>query len=109
MITVSRRLLSLLGGLLTGGGLRLLEGLRLLDLSRVLMTSMTSEWLEGARRDECEWRRTVTFSSTTDDTGAAPPMVKQVYMSQRMRRKPATEPNTMPATAPGEGPVFKPE
>lgn len=33
----------------------------------------------------------------------------QVYISQRIRRKPATEPNTMPTTVPGGGPLFMPE
>ena len=105
IITVSLLLLSRLGG-----G-RLGERLLLLDLSLVLDTSITSdrEWLDGGLREEPDRLRTTTSSSTTEDTGAAPPREKHVYISQRTSRKPATEPKTMPTTSPGEGPVLRPE
>ena len=78
MIILSVRLLCLRGGLLTGlGGL----GLRVRSL--VCDTSMTSDlvWLDTSRRGEDRDRRRITtssLSSTTDDTGAAPPIEKQV-------------------------------
>lgn len=38
-----------------------------------------------------------------------PSRLAQVYISHRMRRKPATEPKTIPTTVPGGGPLFMPE
>lgn len=49
-------------------------------------------------------------SSTTEDWATTLVLrPKQVYISQRSRRKPATEPKTMPTTVPGAGPAFSPE
>lgn len=107
MITVS---LSLLGGSLLGG-----------VRSRLLSISITSlaEWLDGGRRGddlraddlvrECRCSSTISSRSTTSDEPIAPPMPKHVYMSHNSKRKPATEPKTIPTTVPGEGPAFRPE
>ena len=56
-------------------------------------------------RGERERRRTISSSTTVDRPG---PRLAQVYMSQRIRRKPATEPRTIPATVPGAGPALRP-
>ena len=94
-------------------------------LSRLLSTSMISlaDTLEagggGLRGEDLrvevrrERRSTTSVSRrssiTEDCTAALPPRPKQVYISQRSRRKPATEPKTMPTTVPGAGPAFSPE
>ena len=64
---------------------------------------------EGALREGDRERRRMTSSSTTDELPwAPPPRPKHVYISQRIRRKAATEPKTMPTISPGEGPELRP-
>ena len=63
---------------------------------------------EGALRGGDRDRRRMTSSSTIDELPWAPPKPKHVYMSQRMRRKPATEPKTMPTIVPAAGPELSP-
>lgn len=87
--------LSLRGGLLRGG------------LRCLVSTSLRDRLLETVRRGDRDRRRTTTSSSTGAE--APPPMLKHVYMSHRIRRKPHTEPNTIPTTSPGGGPAFRPE
>ena len=101
---------SLLGGSLLGG-----------VRSRLLSISITSlaEWLDGSLRGddlrpedlvrECRRSSIISSLSTTSEAPIVPPMPKHVYISHRRRRKPATEPKTMPTTVPGAGPAFRPE
>lgn len=54
----------------------------------------------------CDFRlsRATTMLSVYEDREDTDPNCIQVYMSQRMRRKPPTLPSTMPTTVPGAGP-----
>ena len=62
----------------------------------------------GLRGGDRERRRTTSSSMTDDRPGGPPPRPKHVYMSQRRRRKPATEPKTMPTIVLGWGPEPSP-
>ena len=105
IITVSR--LSLRGGVLS----RLLSS-SIISLADTLDSTTGGLRGEDLRVEVRRERRSTTSvrSSTTEDwTFALPLRPKQVYISQRSRRKPATEPKTMPTTVPGGGPAFSPE
>ena len=62
----------------------------------------------GLRDGDRERRRMISSSTTEDRPCGPPPRPKHVMMSQRTRRKAATEPKTMPTTVPGVGPEPSP-
>lgn len=99
----------LLDALRGGGGVGDLVRSRRIDCSIISLSELDGGRRGEDRREGAFVRRRTTPSSMTDEAACGcPPRPKQVYMSQRMRRKPATEPKTMPTTVPGAGSESRP-